>query len=177
MLLSSTQQSELLCLARDAIRSRLEGFTPALPTDPAFLNKKGVFVSLHIQGELRGCIGYIIGHKSIRDSVLEMAQAAAFQDPRFPAVTLQDLELLDIEISILDDLIPIQNAADIKIGRDGLYIQHPHGSGLLLPQVAVEWRWDADEFLHQVCRKAGLPKHALQDGTARLFRFEALIFS
>lgn len=177
MHLSSDQRNTLLALAREAIRSRFEKHSPALPDNPAFLSKRGVFVSLHIHGELRGCIGYIIGHKSIRDSVLEMAQAAAFQDPRFPTVTLKELDLLDIEISILDDLIPITGVQDIQIGRDGLYIHHPYGSGLLLPQVAVEWQWDAMEFLRQVCRKAGLQKDAWQEPASRIYRFEALVFS
>ncbi len=170
------QRQELLKYAREVIASRWTGTEPVLPEDSEFERRTGIFVSLHIEGELRGCIGYITGYTSIRKSIREMALAAAFRDPRFPALRQQELAPLEIEISILSELIPIKDAKDVSIGRDGLFIEHPEGSGLLLPQVAVEWNWDADSFLRQVCRKAGLPSSAWKDPAAVLYRFEAEVF-
>ena len=137
---------------------------------------RGIFVSLHKEGRLRGCIGYIKPYKSIVQSVAEMAVAAAFDDPRFSPLKAEEVSLLEIEISILGELMLIKGPDDVIIGRDGLYISHPWGSGLLLPQVATEWRWDADTFVREVCRKAGLPPEAWRDAQARLFRFEAEVF-
>ncbi|MDZ4181687.1 MAG: AmmeMemoRadiSam system protein A, partial [Candidatus Cloacimonadaceae bacterium] len=141
MKLSDTQKQDLLKLARDAISSRFEHTEPSLPNDPAFKEKRGVFVSLHSFGNLRGCIGYIKGYAPILQSVVEMARSAAFQDPRFPPLTRSEFKDVLIEISILSEMIPIDEAEEVEIGRDGLYLVHPQGSGLLLPQVPVEWKW------------------------------------
>lgn len=176
MILSEEQQSHLLRYARAVIASRFGQTVPELPSDPAFEIKRGLFVSLHLQGNLRGCIGYVEGHASLRKSVHEMALAAAFRDPRFPPLRSAELELLELEISVLGDLIPISGPNEILIGRDGLFIEHPKGSGLLLPQVATDWNWTAEEFLRQVCRKAGLANDAWQDPATVLYRFEAEVF-
>jgi AmmeMemoRadiSam system protein A len=171
------QKQSLLKLARESIARRFTRVAPELPDDPALQEKRGIFVSLHKNGELRGCIGFIRAYHSIVDSVREMAWAAAFDDPRFQPLGESELTSLEIEISILSDLIPLTDPYSVEIGRDGLYIQHPHGSGLLLPQVPVEWEWDAATFLKQVCRKAGLHDKAWQDEGATLFRFEAEVFA
>lgn len=134
-------------------------------------------MSLHKGDELRGCIGYIKGYKPLAPSIVEMAKAAAFQDPRFPALRSEELANITIEISVLSELLPMQANEQPVIGRDGLYIVHPYGSGLLLPQVAVEWNWDADTFLQEVCRKAGLPKSSYKDDKSQLYRFTADVFS
>ncbi|MCB5266445.1 MAG: AmmeMemoRadiSam system protein A [Candidatus Cloacimonetes bacterium] len=176
-MLSDIQKKSLLQLAYDVIYSRLYRSKYASPQDPLFEQKRGIFVSLHINKALRGCIGYIVGYKSILDSVKEMAIAAAFRDPRFPPLEADELPDLEIELSILSELELVQDLSEIVIGRDGLYIQHPLGSGLLLPQVATEWGWDRQTFLNQVCQKAGLPKSALQDEDSKIYRFEAEIFS
>ncbi len=107
-MLTLEQKKELLSLARNAISARFKHQSVSLPEDPAFSPKRGVFVSLHIGDNLRGCIGYIKGYKSIAESVKEMAEAAAFQDPRFPPLTEKELEKVTIEISILSELIPMQ---------------------------------------------------------------------
>ena len=88
-----------------------------------------------------------------------------------------ELPELEIEISILGDLIPVNNIDEIVIGRDGLYIQHPYGSGIFLPQVPVEWNWDLPTYLKELCRKAGLNDKDWMDPRAQLFRFEAEVFS
>lgn len=170
-------KKELLSLARRSIASRFDHCRVERPDTPEFNAKRGVFVSLHAQGELRGCIGYIQGYKSIVDSVIEMAQQAAFHDPRFLPLREQELRDLYIEISILSEMLPVADISEIEIGRDGLYIRHPHGSGLLLPQVPTEWHWDLPTFLKQICRKAGLPNGAWKDAAAQLSRFTAEVFS
>jgi len=173
---SREQQKALLQLARDAIGQKLNGKAITRPADPAFKEKRGLFVTLHKHGELRGCIGYVQGYKDIASSVLEMAQAAAFRDPRFSPLRLSELSELEIEISVLSELIPVKDISEIVIGRDGLILQHPYGSGLLLPQVPVEWHWDLPTFLKQLCYKAGLPDGSHQDPKAVLLRFSAEVF-
>jgi len=171
------QQKALLKLARDSITSRFTGKPIPYPQDEAFRIKTGVFVTLNEKGELRGCIGYIRGYKDLVTSVAEMAQAAAFQDPRFPPVKEHELNDIRIEISVLSDLYPVKDISEIVIGRDGLMINHPYGSGLLLPQVPVEWHWDLPTFLRQLCYKAGLGPDSWKDKQAQLYRFTAEIFS
>ena len=174
---SPEQKKTLLSLARNSISSYIKSQCVTLPENSAFKLKRGVFVSLHINGNLRGCIGYIKGYKSIAESVKEMALAAAFQDPRFPPLTEKELERVTLEISILEELIPLQKNELPVIGRDGLYIQHPYGSGLLLPQVAVEYNWKPETFLQEVCRKAGLYANAYLDPASVVYRFTADVFS
>ncbi|MBP7310438.1 MAG: AmmeMemoRadiSam system protein A [Candidatus Cloacimonetes bacterium] len=176
-MLSLQQRKELLALARTSISSHFEQIRVVLPEDEAFIPKKGVFVSLHKGEELRGCIGYIKGYKSLAASVVEMAQAAAFSDPRFPSLIKEELPRLTIEISVLDELLPMQAGELPEIGKDGLYISHPHGSGLLLPQVAVEWHWNAETFMKEVCRKAGLSSVAYMDPLSKIYKFAAEVFS
>lgn len=176
-MLNPDQRKSLLDLARQSIEGRFSGLEPSPSEDPIFEKHYGVFVSLHKQGELRGCIGYIKGHKPLGLSVVEMAQAAAFRDPRFSPVTADELTELELEISILGEMVSISGPQDIQIGRDGLLLDHPRGSGLLLPQVATEWGWGPVGFLQQVCKKAGLSRTAWQETETRLFRFEAEVFS
>ncbi|PKN78638.1 MAG: AmmeMemoRadiSam system protein A [Candidatus Cloacimonetes bacterium HGW-Cloacimonetes-1] len=174
--MTSEQKQNLLILARQAIQSKLSNSPFSTPNDALFAEQRGLFVTLHKDGNLRGCIGYIQGFKNITESIIEMAQAAAFRDPRFSKVTAAELSDICIEISVLSDMILVNKPEDIHIGRDGLYLEHPYGSGLLLPQVALEWEWDRDTFLRQVCIKAGLHKQAWQDESAQLYRFSAEIF-
>jgi AmmeMemoRadiSam system protein A len=166
----------LLTLARDAIRAHV-GAAPA-PVTPAggILDQPGAaFVSLHKHGELRGCIGHIEPNQSIGAVVTRCAVAAASADPRFAPVTADELTQIDIEISLLGLLEPIHGPAEIEVGRHGLVVERGWQRGLLLPQVATEWKWDADTFLAQTCHKAGLPSDAWKHG-AKLFRFEAEVF-
>nr|MDK2851343.1 uncharacterized protein [Candidatus Cloacimonadota bacterium] len=176
-MLSPKQRKTLLKYAYDVIYAHLHGTRAEIPYDPSFESQKGIFVSLHKDGELRGCIGYILPYKSILESVHDMALAAAFRDPRFPPLHKDELDKIEIEISILGELIPVNNSAEIVIGRDGLYIDHPQGSGLLLPQVATEYGWNITEFLTHLCYKAGLSETALKSSETKLYRFEAEIFS
>lgn len=177
MNLNDTQKKELLALARAAIASRFDGSHYELPKDEVFSQKCGIFVSLHQGGELRGCIGYIKGYKDMVQSVMEMAQAAAFRDHRFMPLTVDELPDLEIEISLLGEMELVTNPEEIEIGRHGLFLEHPHGSGLLLPQVATEWKWNRQDFLRQICLKAGVRPGAWQDAQAELYYFEALVFA
>lgn len=177
--LSTEEKKFLLRLARTSIQSFLESkvkpqteyFSPTLKTE------SGVFVTLHKNGELRGCIGYVHGYRPLQNAVAEMAISAAFNDPRFDPLSKDELPLLEIEISVLSPLAKVRDVSEIEIGRDGLLIKQNHREGLLLPQVATEYHWDRQTFLEQTCRKAGLPAQAWQEEHTEIFRFSAIIFN
>ncbi len=174
--MTDTQKKTLLKLARDAIASRFDDSQVELPTNPEFEAKRGLFVTLHSEGELLGCIGLIEPRQSIAQEVFAMAREAAFGDPRFPPLQQEDLAKVEIEISILSELMPVRNVPEIVIGRDGLLLRQGFRSGVFLPQVPVEWNWDIDTYLTQLCRKAGLPDGTWKKDDAQLLRFEADIF-
>lgn len=180
-MLDQEHQKLLLQLAREAIVAHLEErkIRIAIPKEPIYRTKKGVFVTLHKGSRLRGCIGYIRPYFSLFGSVKELAVSAAFNDPRFPPLREDELEKTTIEISVLSDLIPVDRKKldEIEIGRDGVYIDGSFGSGLLLPQVAVEQGWDRTTFLRAVSEKAGLPPISYMSEAYNLFRFSAQIFS
>ena len=133
-------------------------------------------MSLHRFGELRGCIGQIEARQPLVETVADCAVSAALRDPRFRPLTARELDAgTEIEISVLTPMERVSSIEEIEVGRDGLLIRQNYRSGLLLPQVAVEWGWDRDTFLAQTCRKAGLPLDAWQHG-AEIYRFQAEIF-
>ena len=138
--------------------------------------KRGAFVTIKIRGMLRGCIGLIRAAKPLYQTVIEMAQASAFHDPMFAPLTEEELNHIEIEISALTPLVRVQNLEEIEVGRDGLMIVHEMHSGLLLPQVATENRWDRITFLEQTCLKAGLPKSSYKEKSAQIYRFSADVF-
>ena len=139
--------------------------------------KFGVFVTLHKNGKLRGCIGYIEGIDALHNAVVVMAHSAAFRDPRFPPVDMDEVDDLEIEISVLSPLKKIEKIDEITVGQHGLVIKQGLSRGLLLPQVAPEWGWDRKEFLEQTCQKAGLPKNAWEDQQTEIYIFSAEIFN
>lgn len=150
----------------------------APPEPPTELPRQpyGAFVTLTLNGRLRGCIGSLTGRAPLYKTIVDMAQAAAFEDPRFPPLTLNEFEKINTEISILGPIEPCPDPEQIVIGRHGLLIRLGQRQGLLLPQVPVEWKWDRLTFLAQTCRKAGLPDTAWKDPAAELYWFEAEIF-
>ncbi|MCX5833202.1 MAG: AmmeMemoRadiSam system protein B [Deltaproteobacteria bacterium] len=176
--LSEEEKKSLLEHARKTIECRLQG--KPLPdlsyASAATQEKRGAFVSLKKQGRLRGCIGYIEGRKPLAQTVGDMALAAAFKDPRFPPVKREELADLDIEISVLTPLRKISDINEIKVGKHGLYVVKGFHSGLLLPQVATEYRWDRLTFLKETCYKAGLPADAWQDEKTEIYTFSADVF-
>jgi len=140
-------------------------------------SKLGVFVTLHKLGELRGCIGYVEGIRPLQEAVIEMAQSAAFNDPRFAPVTSEEVNDLELEISVLSPISEVENIDDIEIGKHGLIIEQGFFKGLLLPQVATEQNWNRKEFLQHTCRKAGLPVNAWKEQNTKIYAFSAEIFS
>jgi AmmeMemoRadiSam system protein A len=151
--------------------------TPA-PEPPSERLKErfGVFVTLKIRGRLRGCIGHIVGDAPLCETVSRMALAAAFEDPRFSPLRLDEFEQLEIEISILSPLELCSDPARIVVGRHGLLLRKGGRSGLLLPQVPVEWGWSRETFLKQTCAKAGLPADAWRENETEIYWFEAEVF-
>jgi len=170
--LTDAQRHALLALARQTIRERVRGArrSGSLPTDPALQAPGAAFVTITREGELRGCIGFIEAVHPLAEAVAHCAASAAVGDPRFPAVTAEELPRLQIEISVLSPMQPIDDPASVTVGTHGLFISHAGRQGLLLPQVATELGWDRQTFLRQTCLKAGLASDAWQRG-ARLHVF------
>jgi uncharacterized protein len=166
----------LLDLAREAIAAHVGAAPAHVPGEsPILVRPGGAFVTLHKDGELRGCIGHIEPTEPLGLVVRRCAVAAASRDPRFPPMAPDELDTVDLEISLLGPLEPIAGPQDVVVGRDGLVVERGWQRGLLLPQVATEWGWDAEAFLAHTCRKAGLPSDAWQKG-AQIWRFEAEVF-
>jgi AmmeMemoRadiSam system protein B/AmmeMemoRadiSam system protein A len=175
--LSREQQESLLAIARSAIADHLRGgSTPAPePVDTALQRRSGAFVTLKQNGELRGCIGHMAADAPLDQTVREMAVAAAFSDPRFPALTLEELDQTRLEISVLSPLHRITDTAQIQVGLHGLMLFAGEQQGVLLPQVPVEQGWDRDQFLENLCSKAGLMAGCWRQGAA-LYTFTAEVF-
>lgn len=172
---SPDERQILLRLAHESILSTLENRKISVdPPSDHLAEKRGVFASLYLFGELRGCVGFIQAINSVYRAVAEAARAAAFDDTRFYPVTLEEAPQLQIELSILSPMQPI-SADAVEIGRHGLLIGLHGRRGLLLPQVPVEHNWDRVTFLEQACRKAGLPQDAWQKG-AVIEAFTAEVF-
>jgi AmmeMemoRadiSam system protein A len=176
-MLAEEQRQLLLRIARESIERHLHGEgDPNLP-DSELPDASGVFVTIRTRGELRGCLGVLEMRASLVDEVVRCARDSATVDPRFLPMTADELPAATIDISILGPLEEIDPGADaFTIGRHGLVIEQGRRRGLLLPQVAVEWGWTAEEFLAHTCRKAGLPADAWRRG-AKVFRFDAEVFS
>lgn len=187
---STAERALLLRLAHDSILSALDlpatGLAqnelsnagprklPLDPPTPHLAEPRGVFTSLYLRGELRGCVGYVLRSGPVYQAVAETARAAAFEDTRFSPVTREEAPHLEIELSILSPPAPILPEA-IEIGRHGLLITLAQRRGLLLPQVPIEHHWDRTRFLEQTCRKAGLPLDAWKSG-AKIEAFTAEVF-
>jgi AmmeMemoRadiSam system protein A len=172
---SQEERFLLLRLAHDSISSALQHREISLDAPTAHLAEpRGVFTSLHLREQLRGCVGYVLPTSSVFRAVAETARAAAFSDNRFPPVTIEESPHLQIELSILSPPQPLPAEA-IEVGRHGLLITWHGRRGLLLPQVPVERGWDRTTFLEQTCRKAGLPPDAWKQG-ARIEAFTAEVF-
>lgn len=172
-----------LVLARHAVEAAVHGTRPSsgeqLP--PVFSEPRGVFVTLTRDGELRGCIGLPYPVVPLEQAIIEAGRSAALQDPRFPPVTPGELERIRVELTVLTmpEPIPVSSSARsdaVRVGRHGLIIRGLGTSGLLLPQVATEYGWNATEFLDQACRKAGLPRGCWRRPDVEVSLFEGQIF-
>ncbi len=164
--LSGLEKKSLCEFARRTLEVSLgkKKKTGSIPSNPKFLQKKGVFVTLKKDEHLRGCIGFVNANKSLLESVKDLVLAAAFQDSRFSRVRKEELDHIQIEISILSDFVLIQSLREIKIGKHGIFVKKGARSGLFLPQVATEEGWNREEFLSQACLKAGMNPHEWKKG-------------
>jgi len=172
---TDVEKKELLSIARNAITEfvtdkktiEVDMKNPKLRSDGA------VFVTIKEKGSLRGCIGHVQAIMPLYQSVIKNAIAASSSDPRFPPMTKDELQDIEIEISILSLMQKLKDVKNIQIGKHGLVIRKGSQSGLLLPQVPIEQGWDRQTFLKQICAKAGLPEYAWKD--AELYTFTAEI--
>ncbi len=170
--LSENERSEMLELARASVREAVcqHRLISPLPNNGVFGERRGVFVSLHARGKLRGCIGVVEPREPLGESIAECAAKAALEDPRFAPISTEELDEVEIEISVLSVLEPIE-AEKVEIGKHGLLIEQGYRRGLLLPQVAVEHGLDRERFLQETCHKAGLPRDAWKSGETRIYAF------
>lgn len=189
MNLNEQDGAELIKLARDAIENYLIKNTRIAANDTIarkYNDKAGVFVTLNSvlsnSEELRGCIGFPMPDRVLHDAVINAAIASATNDPRFKPVGKEELDRIILEISVLSqpELITVKDPREykekIKVGRDGLILHWRYGSGLLLPQVPIEYGWDEERFLCETCSKAGaMPDCWLYEDT-KVYRFEAIVF-
>jgi hypothetical protein len=176
-MLSDSQKRALLDLARRSVLAQVSGSgEPAQPVIE-LPDASGAFVTIKRGGTLRGCLGTLQCRLGLAREVARCAADAASEDPRFPPVSAAELSELSVEVSILGPLerIDVNHPGAFTVGRHGLVVELGHRRGLLLPQVATEWGWTAEQFLRQTCVKAGLPDDAWRHG-AGIYRFEAEVF-
>jgi AmmeMemoRadiSam system protein A len=137
----------------------------------------GVFATLELEGELRGCIGYFHRGEDVLALARRAVVAAALDDPRFGQVSREEVPRLAISLTVLAPPEPVRDPSEIEIGRDGLLIERGSARGLLLPQVATKRGWDRERFLRETCRKAGLPEDSWREDETLVRRFEAMHFA
>jgi len=178
--LNQAQQKELLRIARQSMETYVKtGKAPDISSKDVRLNEvQGAFVTIRKHGELRGCIGNIIGQEPLAQTVRDMAVAASSQDPRFPPMTVAELKDVDLEISVLSRPRRVKDASEIQLGRDGVIVSEGGHQGVFLPQVADETGWSKEEFLSELCsQKAGLPPDAWKNPDTALYVFTADVFA
>jgi len=147
-----------------------------------FSFNSGVFVTLNNPDGLRGCIGFPMPEKKLSHGIIDAAISAATEDPRFPSVKTNELNDIMFEVTVLTPPVeidvsdPTEYLEKIKVGRDGLIIKHSFSSGLLLPQVPVEYGWNVEEFLQHTCEKAGLARDTWKNESVKIEKFEGIIF-
>lgn len=181
--MNKTDKKLLLKLARESIKTYFIGKKPSMEKVKHLFEKRGVFVTLHEDEDLRGCIGFPMPVYSLNTAIVEAARSAAFHDPRFPPLEENELEKIEIEISVLTvpQEIKVSHSNEyldkIKIGEDGLIIQGPSGSGLLLPQVATENGFNVSQFLNCLCQKAGMGFNCWKELDNKISKFQAIVFN
>jgi len=179
MKLSQEEKEILLRAARESI---LEEFSECdvskvdYKAYPKLKMELGAFVTLHINNELRGCIGYIIAQKPLFETIVEAAKHAAFGDPRFPELSRDEVDKIEIEISVLSQFEPIKSYDEIEVGKHGLLLEEG-GRAVLLPQVATEQNYNRAQFLTALCHKAGLYGNYWKERMLNIKVFTALVFS
>jgi AmmeMemoRadiSam system protein A len=176
--LTPDEQKACLGLARRALEHYFK--TESLLRTPVrsgpLKEKRGAFVTLTVDGDLRGCIGYPLPVKPLDETIIEMAVAAASRDTRFDPLSPEELSRLHIEISVLGLPEPVHGPEDVEVGRHGIIVSKGYYKGLLLPQVPVEHGWDRETYLSHGCLKAGLGPDEWKKG-AKIEVFTAQVFS
>lgn len=177
----SLEEMKLLFkLSRESIESKLFD-KPEIEFDiekyPNLKSKCGAFVTLTIAGQLRGCIGYITSKDPLYITIKDAALSAAFNDPRFYALTETEYEQIDIEISVLSEPFPMKSYDEIELGKHGLILEEAGRRGLLLPQVPIEHEMTKEQYLNAICRKAGVPQDLWQQRVLNISLFTATVFS
>ncbi|MCP5105451.1 MAG: TIGR00296 family protein [bacterium] len=174
---SIEEKKELLALARTTIENYLRDGSKEYPAvdNPKFGLKRGVFVTLHKKGDLRGCIGYPLPIKPLIEAVVDNAISSSTEDYRFSRVTPGELADIDIELSVLTVPKAVKSYKDVVVGRDGIIISKGFSKGLLLPQVPVEQGWNLEEYISYGCMKAGLANDEWQQGV-EIETFEGIVF-
>lgn len=176
-LLSAEDRRAILRYARDSVRSAvLRSPPPIASAQEVFRTSCGVFVTVHVQGKLRGCIGVVEAIEPLSVSIVHCAAGAALRDPRFSPLREEELSSLEVEVSLLSPPAPIL-AAQVELGRHGLIVAKGQRRGLLLPQVAIEHKLSREQFLAETCRKAGLPENAWQWDEVSILAFTCAVFS
>ncbi|MGM0441254.1 MAG: AmmeMemoRadiSam system protein A [Elusimicrobiota bacterium] len=178
--LKKEQKKKLLNIARNTIKTYVKkGKKQEFEVRDEVLNeKRGVFVTLRKNGNLRGCIGTIFPQDKLYKSVRDMAIQASTRDYRFSSVQPGEVDSIEIEISVLTVPKKVGSHDDIKLGRDGVIVKKGIRQGVYLPQVADETGWDKEKFLNSLCQnKAGLPKNAWKNNDTELLTFQAEVFS
>ena len=178
-LLNDAQRKRLLQIARDSMtgfvrEGKRKTFTDK---DPVLSSPMGAFVTIKEKGELRGCIGNMVGGGPLCQTVADMAIEAATGDPRFPALSRDEIDKVEIEISVLSPMKKVYNTDEIKIPGHGVIVKRGFASGVFLPQVATETGWTKEEFMSNLCaHKAGLPANAWKDPATEIYTFTAEVF-
>ena len=178
-MLNETQRKRLLQVARESITSYVrDGEKKTFTESDPVLNKPmGAFVTLHEKGELRGCIGNMVGQGPLYKTVADMAIESATGDPRFPALSAAEIGKIDIEISVLSEMKKVKSSDEVKIPGHGVMMRRGFAGGVFLPQVADETGWSKEEFLSNLCaHKAGLPADAWKDPRTDIYVFTAEVF-
>ena len=174
-MLNEEETKKILAYARELLKARLTGGPePKLELSREVLEKKrGIFVTLKLGGRLRGCIGHILGDEPLRESIRHMTLAAAFEDPRFPPLVLDELKGLKIHVSLLTEPAPVKSYKDIRTGTDGIIVTLGWKKGVYLPEVATETGWDPQTFFKSCAlEKAGLAEQELSKATIEVFQTE-----
>lgn len=182
-LLTAEEGMLALSYARNVLHEHVAGTRfeePALSS--VFSDMRGVFVTLTINGELRGCIGFPYPVLPLKEAIHDAACSASTADPRFSPVTPKELPGIKVEVTVLTEpelltVTPSDRASHVLVGKHGLIVKGYGRSGLLLPQVPVEWKWNSREFLDHTCNKAGLPAKSWLESAVQVFTFEGQIFS
>jgi len=175
---SEKEKNELLKIARNAVTGYIEKNQKVYPDvqNDKFLQKRGVFVSLYVNEDLRGCIGYPLPYKELYKAIVDNAISAASEDIRFQSIVSEEIDKLKIEISVLTVPESVNDYSDIKVGEHGILVSKGNNKGLLLPQVPVKYGWNREEYISHGCLKAGLPNDEWRRGV-EIKVFKAIVFS